>query len=89
MPKPKQPKDPFTALPKRVRVVIETCRSGQTLCRHFRTLRVDGDAQDWFFEPSGKRCTSSAAEVATRTPFIASNGDGLFPGEAQTFRAVL
>jgi hypothetical protein len=89
MPRTAKPKDPFAALPKRVRQVIETCRSGQTLCRHFRTLRYEGEAQEWFFEPSGKRCTASAADHATRTQFLAAQGDGLFRGDDQTWRASL
>ncbi len=79
--------DPFLALPKRVRSAIERCRAGETLCRHFRTLRYEGESQDWFFEPSGRTCGNATAEAATRTPFMVPGGDGLFADDSQTFRA--
>ena len=78
---------PFEKLPKRVRSIIEKCRSGETLCLHLRTLRDPGDANDWFFEPSGRKAPPKSSVQAVSTPYLIASGDGLFDETSQAWTA--
>lgn len=67
----------FEHLPYYVKAVIEKCRSGQRLCRSFRTKET-GDVEEIFiFEPTGKRVGQKSAAQALETGFLKPLGDGL------------
>lgn len=74
-------------LPKRVLAVIDRARRGDILCRA-RRARANGDTETvYFWEPGGKDAPPKSAEAAIKTEFLIDNGDGLFPGTSQSWRA--
>lgn len=80
----------YEKLPKRVRAVIEHCRSGKTLCRGYRP-RAIGEEQDvvtFWFEPGGKPAPLASSVEAIRKGYLKPLDAGLFgDGNAQSFGA--
>ena len=88
MPRKKKELSDFDRLPKRVKLIIERCRSGQKLCKQIR-LKDGGDSEvTYIFEPGGKRAPVKSASAALTSGFMRPLGDGLFGADtSQTWEA--
>ncbi|UMY19103.1 hypothetical protein MMB17_07340 [Methylobacterium organophilum] len=80
----------YENLPKRVRSVIEHCRSGKTLCRGYkpRAIGDDVDVLTFWFEPGGLSAPPASSRRAISEGYLVPADSGLLgDGNAQSFIA--
>jgi hypothetical protein len=78
----------YDKLPKRVRDVIDRCRSGQILQKAFRFKEAGETEVTFTYQPSSKRAPPKSSEAAIASGLLRPNNDGLFDdGTSQTWRA--
>ena len=81
----------YEKLPKRVRVLIEHCRSGKTLCRGYRPRAIGYEDQvvSYWLEPGGKAAPTISSQQAIDKGYLKPLDTGLFgDGNAQSYGAV-
>ena len=78
----------YDEAPKRVRRVVDRCRTGEVLCKTIRPKPTGETEAAWSFEPSGRAAPPKSSLDAIANGLLVPQGDGLFGDDhSQTWRA--